>query len=63
MSFTEDMTEDDMMETEEAFKTESKGSEITKMSTQELEQKLQEALQIEDYQRAAMLRDELNKRK
>lgn len=63
MIFTEDMTEDDMMETEEAFKTESKGSEITKMSTEELEQKLQEALQIEDYQRAAMLRDELNKRK
>lgn len=63
MIFTEDMTEDDMMETEDAFKTESKGSEITKMSTEELEQKLQEALQIEDYQRAAMLRDELNKRK
>lgn len=63
MIFTEDMTEDDMMETEEAFKTESKGSEITKISTEELEQKLQEALQIEDYQRAAMLRDELNKRK
>lgn len=63
MIFTEDMTEDDMMETEEAFKTESKGSEITKMSTEELEQKLEEALQIEDYQRAAMLRDELNKRK
>ncbi len=63
MIFTEDMTEDDMMETEEAFKTESKGSEISKMSTEELEQKLQEALQIEDYQRAAMLRDELNKRK
>ncbi len=63
MIFTEDMTEDDMMETEEAFKTESKGAEIAKMSTEELEQKLQEALQIEDYQRAAMLRDELNKRK
>lgn len=63
MIFTEDMTEDDMMETEEAFKTESKGSEISKMSTEELEQKLNEALQIEDYQRAAMLRDELNKRK
>lgn len=63
MIFTEDMTEDDMLETEDAFKTESKGSEITKMSTEELEQKLQEALQIEDYQRAAMLRDELNKRK
>jgi bifunctional DNase/RNase len=63
MIFTEDMTEDDMMETDEVFKTEIKGSEITKMSTEELEQKLNEALQIEDYQRAAMLRDELNKRK
>jgi protein-arginine kinase activator protein McsA len=51
------------METEDSFKSESKGSEITKMSTEELEQKLNEALQIEDYQRAAMLRDELNKRK
>jgi len=63
MIFTEDMTEDDMMETEEAFSAEKKGSEISRMSTEELEQKLNEALQIEDYQRAAMLRDELNKRK
>ncbi len=63
MIFTEDMTEDDMMETDEAFNIEKKGSEISKMSTEELEQKLNDALQIEDYQRAALLRDELNKRK
>lgn len=63
MIFTEDMTEDDMMEPDDAQAQTSGSSEITKMSKEDLEQKLMEALQVEDYQRAAMLRDELNKRK
>jgi bifunctional DNase/RNase len=63
MIFTEDMTEDDMIEMDE-FNNESRGSnEIGRLSDEELEQKLTEALQVEDYQRAAILRDELNKRK
>lgn len=63
MIFTEDMTEDDMIEMDE-FNNESRGSnEIGRLSDEELEQKLNEALQVEDYQRAAILRDELNKRK
>jgi bifunctional DNase/RNase len=63
MIFTEDMTEDDMMEPDDAQAQTSGSSEIAKMSKEDLEQKLMEALQVEDYQRAAMLRDELNKRK
>jgi hypothetical protein len=63
MIFTEDMTEDDMIEMDE-FNNESRGSnEIERLSDEELELKLTEALQVEDYQRAAILRDELNKRK
>jgi bifunctional DNase/RNase len=63
MIFTEDMTEDDMIEMD-SFNNESHGStEIERLSDEELEQKLTEALQVEDYQRAAILRDELNKRK
>jgi bifunctional DNase/RNase len=63
MIFTEDMTEDDMIEMD-SFNNESHGStEIEHLSDEELEQKLTEALQVEDYQRAAILRDELNKRK
>lgn len=63
MIFTEDMTEDDMIEMDE-FNNESRGSnEIGRLSDEELEHKLTEALQVEDYQRAAILRDELNKRK
>jgi bifunctional DNase/RNase len=63
MIFTEDMTEDDMMESDDVKVQKSGSSEISKMSNEDLEQKLMEALQIEDYQRAAILRDELNKRK
>ncbi|MFN3445142.1 MAG: bifunctional nuclease domain-containing protein [Bacteroidia bacterium] len=63
MIFTEDMTEDDMMEPDDVKAQTSGSSEIAKMSKEDLEQKLMEALQVEDYQRAAMLRDELNKRK
>lgn len=63
MIFTEDMTEDDMMEPDDAQAQTSGSSEIAKMSKEDLEQKLMEALQVEDYQRAAILRDELNKRK
>jgi bifunctional DNase/RNase len=63
MIFTEDMTEDDMMEPDDVKTQTSGSSEIAKMSKEDLEQKLMEALQVEDYQRAAMLRDELNKRK
>jgi len=63
MIFTEDMTEDDMMEDESPIAQTAGGSEITKMSNEELSIKLEEALQVEDYQRAAILRDELNKRK
>jgi bifunctional DNase/RNase len=63
MIFTEDMTEDDMIEMD-SFNNESRGStDIERLSDEELEQKLTEALQVEDYQRAAILRDELNKRK
>lgn len=64
MIFTEDMTEDDMMEEEEEVPTRKVGGgELSRMSLDELEEKLNEALSIEDYQRAALLRDELNKRK
>ncbi len=63
MIFTEDMTEDDMMESESPIAQTAGGSEITKMSNEELSIKLEEALLVEDYQRAAILRDELNKRK
>jgi bifunctional DNase/RNase len=63
MIFTEDMTEDDMMESDDINAQKSGGSEISKMSKEDIEQKLMEALQVEDYQRAAILRDELNKRK
>lgn len=63
MIFTEDMTEDDMMEPDDVKAQTSGSSEIAKMSKEDLEQKLMEALQVEDYQRAAILRDELNKRK
>ncbi len=64
MIFTEDMTEDDMLEeTPGAPRKSGRTSEMDKMSEDELEEKLSEALNDEDYQRAAMLRDELNKRK
>jgi bifunctional DNase/RNase len=64
MIFTEDMTEDDMLEeTSGAPRKSGRTSEMDKMSEDELEEKLSEALNDEDYQRAAMLRDELNKRK
>jgi len=63
MIFTEDMTEDDMMEMGEFDNQPRESSEMERMSDEELEQKLTEALQVEDYQRAAILRDELNKRK
>lgn len=63
MIFTEDMTEDDMMEMDEFDNQTRESSEMGRMSDEELEQKLTEALQVEDYQRAAILRDELNKRK
>jgi len=63
MIFTEDMTEDDMMEMDEFDNQPRESSEIERMSDEELEQKLTEALQVEDYQRAAILRDQLNKRK
>jgi bifunctional DNase/RNase len=63
MIFTEDMTEDDMMEMDEFDNQTRESSEMERMSDEELEQKLTEALQVEDYQRAAILRDELNKRK
>jgi bifunctional DNase/RNase len=63
MIFTEDMTEDDMMEMGEFDNQTRESSEMERMSDEELEQKLTEALQVEDYQRAAILRDELNKRK
>jgi bifunctional DNase/RNase len=63
MIFTEDMTEEDMMEMDEFDNQTRESSEMDRMSDEELEQKLTEALQVEDYQRAAILRDELNKRK
>lgn len=66
MIFTEDLTEDDMLD--ELDKSKSKKSSpasntINSLSNQELEDKLNEALNDEDYDKAAQLRDELNKRK
>lgn len=63
MIFTEDMTEDDMMDEQEVPKTKHKSNDISSLNNEELEQKLNEALTIEDYTKAALLRDELNKRK
>jgi uncharacterized protein len=64
MIFTEDMTEDDMLE-DTASSSQNTGvvSEMSRMSADELEERLNDALLDEDYQRAALLRDELNKRK
>ncbi|MCU0423126.1 MAG: bifunctional nuclease family protein [Bacteroidia bacterium] len=65
MIFTEDMTEDDMID-EPAYgssATPSGEGGLTRMSKEELEEKLNEALHDEDYQKAAKLRDELNRRK
>lgn len=39
------------------------GNDLTRMSEEELETLLEEALSIEEYARAAQIRDELNKRK
>ena len=65
MIFTEDMTEDDMLEENDLAATAGRGSgnELSKLTNEELEAKLMEALSVEDYQKAAVLRDELNKRK
>ena len=65
MIFTEDMTEDDMLEENDLAATAGRGSgnELSKLTNEELEAKLMEALNVEDYQKAAVLRDELNKRK
>lgn len=63
MIFTEDMTEDDMMDEQETAAPKPKGGAISSMTNEELEEKLNEALTIEDYTKAALLRDELNKRK
>lgn len=65
MIFTEDMTEDDMLEENDLAATVGRGSgnELSKLTNEELEAKLIEALNVEDYQKAAVLRDELNKRK
>ena len=63
MIFTEDMTEDDMMDEQETPKAKHKSNDISSLNNEELEQKLNEALTIEDYTKAALLRDELNKRK
>lgn len=64
MIFTEDMTEDDMLEDDEAAaKPKKKTNDISSMSVEEIEAKLNEALAIEDYSKAALLRDELNKRR
>jgi bifunctional DNase/RNase len=65
MIFTEDMTEDDMLEENDIAASVGRGSgnELSKLTNEELETKLKEALNVEDYQKAAVLRDELNKRK
>jgi uncharacterized protein len=65
MIFTEDMTEEDMLEDDDAGapKAKKKSNDISAMSVEEIEAKLNEALAIEDYSKAALLRDELNKRK
>lgn len=63
MIFNEDLTEEDMLN--ESLINENKMSvnELSKITTEELEYQLKEALNIEDYQKAALVRDELNKRK
>jgi bifunctional DNase/RNase len=64
MIFTEDMTEDDMIEeNRSSTSTQKQSNDFSSMSTHELEDKLNEAIAIEDYSKAALLRDELNKRK
>lgn len=64
MIFTEDMTEDDMIEESSGTsQMQSSGSELSRLSVDELNERLDEALTIEDYQKAAIIRDELNKRK
>ncbi|MFN7313832.1 MAG: bifunctional nuclease family protein [Bacteroidota bacterium] len=63
MIFSEDMTEDDMINEDEPSPRTKAVHDLSAMSIEELEEKLEEALNIEDYQRAALLRDELNRRK
>ncbi|MCC7532983.1 MAG: bifunctional nuclease family protein [Bacteroidia bacterium] len=63
MIFNEDLTEDDMFNEYQTKETKLSGNELSKLSIEELEYQLKEALNIEDYQKAALVRDELNKRK
>ena len=66
MIFTEDLTEDDMLDEldkNKSSKSIPSSSSINSLSNEELEEKLNEALKDEDYDKAAQLRDELNKRK
>jgi len=64
MSFTEDALEDDEQEIEMSFETPkevSKG-DYGHLSLGELEERLGEAVENEDYEIAARLRDEISKR-
>jgi uncharacterized protein len=60
--FNDDM--DDLMEEpEQQSSPAKKGNELTSKSAEQLEEMLAEALRDEDYTKAAVIRDELNKRK
>jgi bifunctional DNase/RNase len=55
---------DDMLEDAEPQSAPAKkGNDLTAKTSAELEKMLEEALRDEDYQKAAIIRDELNKRK
>ncbi len=41
----------------------AKGDEITRMTLEQLQTRLEEAIRIEDYGKAARLRDEIQRRK
>lgn len=53
---------DEFLDEDDMNEEESDESEFGKMSIEELEAAIQEAIEHEDYERASMLRDEINKR-
>jgi bifunctional DNase/RNase len=58
-----DEMDDVVDEPEQQASPARKGNELASKSSEQLEQLLEEALREEDYKRAAIIRDELNKRK
>lgn len=63
--FSEDMDEDDMVaeRNEEELRAKRAPGDLASVSLDELHQKLEEALKVEDYAKAAKIRDEIQKRK